>query len=425
MENFKRLRRAVLSTVITASLLSMGSCETNDSDLDSSIMTTTEEAQQQNYIVVFKDNVLEDIPSLKNYLTTQYGITEQQISKEYSSIFKGFTLKTSKNIANRFGLDSKIESVVKDNIIEISEAPEEPYYFESNKKNVTKRNANGSSMDEHGNITLPSGEVQPWAVSLVGSGNGTGKTVWVYEPHGYYKDGEVNIDWNRSKSFNSSGWGDPYSSTHANHVASILAAKKNGTGIHGIAHGATVVLIRPDASSFSGLVEALDYVRKNIKPGEVFNFSAGFKGESLWGEEERKGLRLFEKALKSLSKVAVCTIASGNSSQNLDTDHYFESSWSTRNDNLKVIGGLSRFIGRRGIYYAPWENSGFGSQIDYWLPAGKLPSWNKKHNRYSFGSGTSYAAPIAAAVLLLTNNKPKNALNITKNGYTAPVPSIR
>ncbi len=424
MENFKRLRKVVLSTIITASLLSLASCETNNGDLDSSIMTTTEETQQQNYIVVFKDNVLENIPSLKNYLATQYGITEQQISNEYSSIFKGFTLKTSKSNIEAIELDSKIELVVKDAIINESETPEEPYYFDSTERKIATRNVNGSSMDEHGNIILPSGEVQPWAVSVVGSGNGTGKTVWVMD-EGLHDNGDLNIDRKRSKSFSEyHGWEYEYE-VHGNDVAALVAAKKNGKGIHGIAYGASVVIVKPGGNA-SSILKAFEYVKKNIKPGEIFNFSQGLPRKDLITSSQLPQLELIEKAFKSLAENNICTIAGGNSYQNLDEHYYFESSWSTSNDNAKVIGGISRYNSRGGIYYDYWgggnNGSAYGSKIDYWAPASKLPTIRRGKLKYS--QGTSLSAPIVAGVLLLNQN-PKNALNITYNNHTATVPAIK
>ncbi|MBQ0741189.1 S8 family serine peptidase, partial [Aquimarina celericrescens] len=81
----------------------------------------------------------------------------------------------------------------------------------------------------------------PWGIKRVGRANGAGKTCWIIDS-GVSPHSDLNIDTNRSRSFVGGPWQDQ--NGHGTQVAGTVAAKNNGSGVIGVAYGATVVSVR-------------------------------------------------------------------------------------------------------------------------------------------------------------------------------------
>src|SRR5690606_27835123 len=93
-------------------------------------------------------------------------------------------------------------------------------------------------------ITPLAGELVPWNVAMVGYGDGTGKAVWIIDSGIDTDHPDLNVDILRSKSFVSGITSVEDGYGHGTSVAGVIAAKNNGSGLIGVASGATIISLR-------------------------------------------------------------------------------------------------------------------------------------------------------------------------------------
>ncbi len=233
-------------------------------------------------------------------------------------------------------------------------------------------------------ITLMAGETVPWNIARVGYGDGTGKTVWIVDSGIDTDNPDLNIDLERSMSFVygvpsvEDGYG------HGTIVAGIVAARNNGAGVLGVAANATVVALRvfDDAGqgTVSRAVAAINYVIAAAQPGDVVNMSLGGGISST----------LDNAVLTAAGKGILFAIAAGNS-------------------GVDCAGASPARVNAAGVYtvsamdaYARlWSGSDYGLSVDFAAPGVNIISTNKAGGLSSGSSGTSYASPHVAGILLL------------------------
>ncbi|WP_234859437.1 S8 family serine peptidase [Aquimarina aquimarini] len=420
---FKK-RSLIFGSLLTIALVATTSC---NKDEDASVEDFQQIDHEQNgipkeYIVVFKDATIKSKAVAQESLSIleRYGVTEEQIAKEYTTIFKGVFLKgISPEIAEQLKSDPAVESVAQNVTFDFDLTP-----ITQTKAPLTETNS--QKMNGFADIIRPNGEVLSWAAQRVGRGDGTGKKIWIIDS-GIADIDELNIDKKNSRNFVPNepidAWQDTHATSHGTRVASIAAAKENGKGIIGVAAGATVVAIRIVGSNanFAAYAEAFDYVAANIQPGEVWNFSAG-PGNPIevliaFFKVKQEVIDIFERAIEGLSAAAPGFVAAGNKQGNLDMHPFVESHTSTPNDQRYIIGATTNTD-------AVWSNSPYGQVIDYWAPGVNIAGVDKMGN-VVHGNGSSFASPMVAAMYLISNgNLITNLSTATKNNITRPIPQI-
>ncbi|MFC5047049.1 S8 family serine peptidase [Aquimarina hainanensis] len=408
--------------LLLSAALTFTSCNKEEDGIDP---TLGEESNIQivkgEYIVVFHNQSIKSnaVKQESLGLLKKYGITSDQIKSDYQSIFKGIVLHDiSEDTYNQLQEDPAVKSVIK-NI---------PMEFNLTPVNLPTQENTGTKMnDPIFDRRLPNGEIVPYANQRVGYADGRREKIWFFDG-GIAEVNELNIDRRLSRNFiagePANAWQDTRADSHGTRVASIAAAKMNGSGIVGVAYGATVVSIRVfgTGATLASITEAYDYVARNIGPNDVWNMSGG--PTSSYQGLVRRGFKdqadLLAAAIANLGRIRPGAIAAGNDGINLDLNPFVESMNSTANDNVYIVGAINN---RDQV----WNSSMFGRVIDYWAPGVEMTSIDRFGNVDVGGpgdSGTSFASPVVAAVIALTNNNPtiNRNQNITRNGHTKPVP---
>ncbi|NDK55496.1 S8 family serine peptidase [Pontibacter sp. BT213] len=233
-------------------------------------------------------------------------------------------------------------------------------------------------------ITPLAGELVPWNVARVGYGDGTGKTAWIIDSGIDTDHPDLNIDLARSTSFiyGVTSVEDGYG--HGTVVAGIIAAKNNGTGMIGVASGATVVALRvfDDAGkgTISRAISAVNYVINVGAAGDVVNMSLGGGISST-----------LDNAVKTAAaKGIMFAIASGNSG----TDCVNNSPARVDATNVYTVTAMDRYD-RFGTF------SNYGTPVDFSAPGVNVTSTVRGGGISQYETGTSFAAPHVAGILLL------------------------
>lgn len=203
---------------------------------------------------------------------------------------------------------------------------------------------------------------------------------------------ELNIDVNISRNFvgsNTSDWEDYQG--HGTHVAGIVGARDNGSGIVGVAPNVKLVAIRVlDANGsgyYSDIISALNYIltwkRNNPTAIVIVNMSLGGPANSV-----------FDSSVRNLvNNNILVVVAAGNEGRNVTTT-----------SPARVLEALT--IGAynpNNNVEASWSN--FGTCVDLQAPGVNIDS-TYKGTQYAVLSGTSMASPMVAGAIacLLTKN---------------------
>lgn len=199
---------------------------------------------------------------------------------------------------------------------------------------------------------------------------------------------------------------------HGSHVAGIIAARKDGKGIVGVAPGARLwalkVLDKDGNGSWSQIIKAIDYVTEHANEIEVANMSLG---------DTDKSKALNRAISKSVDKGVPYIVAAGNESH--------DASKSTPSDHPRVLAvsaiadGNGKGGGGSDPACEPDEKddtfatfSNFGKMARIAAPGVCIESASKRQGNnvdtYESMSGTSMAAPhVAGAAALLKARNPQ------------------
>lgn len=256
------------------------------------------------------------------------------------------------------------------------------------------------SSSEETYTALP-GETIPQGVAMMGYGDGTGKTAWVIDSGADLNNPDLNVDVARSKSFLTTtsvqdGFG------HGTAVASIIGAKNNGTGIIGVAANATIVALRvmdnAGAGTVSNAIKAVNHVNTYGQAGDVVNISLASGASSA-----------FDSAVKTVAAKGIfIAIAAGNSGVDCSTT-------SPQRANATNVYTVSAMDYNKNF----WASSNFGTPVDRCAPGVNVTA-AKIGGGTKLVTGTSYAAPHVAGLLLLKGNAMSNLGYVTGDKDSTP-----
>ncbi len=331
------------------------------------------------YIVVFKgsENAVEAIGG-RSYteaiketrdfatsLLSEKGIDASKIEHTFGSTIKGFSGALSQDEVNALRSDSRVAYIEEDRIITLA-------------RPVSSEPASTSTITD---------EI-PYGIARVGLASGAGKTAWVIDTGIQLNHPDLNVDAARGITVFTSGR-DARSADdlngHGTHVAGTIGAKKDGSGVIGVAYDATVVPVKVldarGSGSYSGVIQGVDYVGANGKAGDVANMSLGGPISEA----------LDNAVLKASSKGIYFTLAAGNDSKDAGTT-------SPARVNGTYIYTISAMNNTDS--WASFSNWG-NPPVDYCQPGVSIKStWIS--SGYRTISGTSMAAPHMAGVLLVS-----------------------
>ncbi|MER2998795.1 S8 family serine peptidase [Pontibacter populi] len=245
----------------------------------------------------------------------------------------------------------------------------------------------------YNSIVPVAGELVPWNIARVGYGDGTGKTAWVIDSGIDTNHPDLKIDLSRSASFiyGVTSVEDGYG--HGTIVAGIIAAKNNGSGMIGVASGATIVALRvfddAGAGTMSRAISAVNHVISVAAPGDVVNMSLGGGISST-----------LDNAVKTAAaKGIMFAIAAGNSA----VDCINNSPARVDAVNVYTVSAMDRYD-RFGSF------SNYGAPVDYTAPGVSVTSTANTGGLVNAASGTSFAAPHVAGILLLQGKVNSNGI---------------
>lgn len=252
----------------------------------------------------------------------------------------------------------------------------------------------------------PDSQIESWGVVKIGHMDGTpedlggGRTrtrhAWIIDTgiDDYYTDTELNIG--EGANFVSRGK-DTTDDTngHGTHIAGILAAKDNTTGVLGIASGATVHPVRVLHKNLWGtvddIIKGVEYVTAQIPtyPStdvHVVNMSLTIE---IAGQEELAAM--FDTVMDGLIGTGVnIAVCAGN--DGADVSGYTPANSS--DPHVFTVASVDE-----GINLASDSNYGTADQIDFVAPGVRIESLKPGGGTW-FWSGCSMAAPHVAGILL-------------------------
>ncbi len=234
-------------------------------------------------------------------------------------------------------------------------------------------------------------QVTTYGVKRVGTGDGTGKRIWIIDTGIDVDHPDLSVNVSLSRDFTGGsvpGLGDSAAvndeNGHGTHVAGIAGAKNNSIGTVGIAAGAELVALKALNEVGSGntatIVQALDYIMVVGQAGEVVNMSLG------GGVNVLADLSTQQVAAKGL----YIAIAAGNESGSANNSSPGRTN-GVRIYTISAIDDRDRF--------ATYSNFG-NPPIDFAEPGSSILS-AYKNGQYMYLSGTSMAAPHMAGILAL------------------------
>lgn len=245
----------------------------------------------------------------------------------------------------------------------------------------------------------PTGQIESWGVSVVGNSHdaasdGITRHAWIIDSgiDDYYDGTELNIG--EGMNFVTKGQ-DTTDDTngHGTHIAGILAAIDNNTGVLGIAAGATVHPVRVLHKNLWGTVDAIiagvDYVAGKIQadyPNDkhVINMSLTIE---VTGQEAAAAL--LNSSIEAVANTGInFAVCAGNDA----TDASLYAPANLLHNNVYTVASIDE----AGHLAA---DSNYGPEIDFVAPGVAIESLKPGGGTW-FWSGCSMATPHVAGILL-------------------------
>lgn len=375
-----------------ASVFSMAGCQ-QDSALEeqTSKINATKDVSAEGkiiegkYIVVFK-NKQENTSALINELIAAKELNNTDVSEKLEGKINGFSGRLTKSQIANLRDNPDVASIEPDQYISLGKiaktGPANSPLVASSTESSTPT------------YSMPAQQAQstPWGVTMVGRGDGTGKTAWVIDSGVDVYHPDLRVDISRSVSFVTGLTSVQDGFGHGTMVAGIIGAKNNTIGVVGVAANATIVALRvldnSGNGSLSNLIRAVNHVNTYGKAGDVVNISLA----------AAPSLTLDNAIKTAAAKGIFFSIAAGNST----VDCINNSPQRVNAPNVYTVSAMDQ-----NKYF--WNQSNFGSSVDRAAPGINITTTGK-NGTYTYGHGTSFAAPHVAGALLLRGNA------ITTNG---------
>ena len=331
---------------------------------------------KQSYVVVLQDANLDvELSNLKGYekkqaamksassrILKRAGILDGEVGFVYGTALKGFSVKIPPGQLKKLENDPAVKSVTEDQVISLGE----PIYTIKN--------------------DIVSGEFVPYGITRVNGGfNYSGTNVaWIIDTGIDSDHPDLNVNKSKGASF-VDGNNDPEDDEgHGTHVAGTIAAKNTGSGLVGVAAGATVIPVKVldagGSGAYSWIIAGVDFVAANGKAGDVANMSLGGP----------KYDPLNEAVIAAASKGIKFALAAGNERSDANT----KSPASANHQNIYTISACDE-----NDVWARFSNYG-NPPVDFCAPGVDITS-TYIGGLYATASGTSMAAPHVAGILLL------------------------
>ena len=339
----------------------------------------------QTYIVVLDDAGLDaELSNLEGYekrkaaalkaasnVLNRAGIIDGQIVHAYGTAIKGFSVKIPPGELKKLENDPSVKLIEKNQVLTLIEP-----------KDVKIYEAEAQYADS-----------VPWGIKRVfkpveGGVSEYNKTAvaWIIDTGIDLDHPDLIVDESRGYSAFTRG---PDKSPddgngHGTHVAGTVAAIiNNGTGVVGVAPGATVIPVKVLGSRASGsydnIIAGVDYVAANGSPGDVANMSlGGVVSDAL------------DEAVFNASETGIkFTLSAGNNSEDANN----HSPARVNGTNIYTLSAMDS-----ADNFANFSNYG-NPPVDFCQPGVSVYS-TYKDGQYATMSGTSMAAPHMAGILL-------------------------
>jgi subtilisin len=328
----------------------------------------------ETYIVMLRDageqsGTMQTLGKTTNAISnifSRHTIVENQRLAMLNYIHSGFIARLTPNQALALKQDQDVELVEKDRVIKL----------------------------DVGCYEIVSPSTVQWGVRRTGSGDGTGKRVWIIDTGVDTDHPDLDVDTLLSKCFITNETSVEDNNGHGTHVAGIIGALNNSFGVVGVAAGVKIIALKAldndGEGSTSQLIRALNYVGQNAKSGEVVNMSLGT--DTISPSLDNAVLTLAQKGI-------LFSIAAGNDAQKAS----LSSPGRVNHPNVFTVSAIDS-LGRFASF------SDFGNDVvDFAAPGVRVVSTYSK-GRYAQLSGTSMAAPHVAGILVI------NGTNVHSSG---------
>jgi len=283
-----------------------------------------------------------------------------ELTHTYAEALKGFSVKLSKEDAEKLSNDKNIKYVLPDRVFVLGKPVPQPVV-----------------------------ESVPWGITRVGYGSGVGKTAWIIDTGVDLDHPDLNVSTTKGYDFINNDAVPDDDNGHGSHCAGTVAAIDNTIGVVGVAAGATIVpvkvLNRRGSGAYSIIIAGVDFVAANATPGDAANMSLG------GGVYEPIDLAVYNASQKGI----FFALAAGN-----ETDDALNHS------PARINGPYIWTISAMDINGNFASFSNYGTPVDFCEPGVSIYS-TYKGGGYATLSGTSMAAPHMCGILLMTNGNPK------------------
>lgn len=407
---------------VLAVALTLSSCDTgsiSQSDLDKSnsadpsfLRSNTLEAQhtgafdivEKEYIIIFKERehwkgviseqIGREADQLINDILKTHNIERDLVLHRYQHAIKGFAARLSDEQVEKLRNNPLISEISPNILLQLGVVPGA----------LPESNPNVLGLD----LSIQSGQVVPWGIQRVGGplNVSAGKKAWVLDTGIDLDHPDLTVDTYNSVSFIPGESADD-GNGHGTHVAGIIAAKNNSTGVVGVAAGASVVSVKVCYNDGRGcplasLLDGVDYIStRATSANHVVNIS-------IWALASAPGMQNLENSIIAAANNGVkFTLIAGNAAGNANN-------YSPGRINHQNIWTMSAFD-NNNAFATSFSNYG-NPPIDFGAPGvGILSLW--KNGGTNTLDGTSMSAPHVAGILLATNKAP------IINGYVTNDPS--
>jgi hypothetical protein len=368
------------------------------------------------YIVIFNNqfdrqiskSVARKASQLTDRILSSFNIPKDSLLAKYQYAIKGFAAKLSKTTVTALKKDPRIKNVTPNVLLK-------PLYSRQIGTNVSSY-----GRDNVSNSLTSSSQIIPWGVSRVnGPFDGSGKKAWIIGTGIDLDNTDLNVDAVDGRSF-ISGETDQDIIGHGTYVAGLLAAKNNNKGVVGVAAGTEVVPVKvcnnlPPSNPNSGcpemsVMQGIDYVAANAHSRDIVNISLGFY------DPQDKRPQIDNSVIGAASNGIRFVISAGNSkvsAENFSPARVEHSNvWTVsafKQGDRFAVNFQPNCVVKQGSRKRAGSNYG-NPPINYSEPGDHLKSLlisgsgtvkvGMGYDGECSASGTSYAAPILAGLLL-------------------------